>query len=182
MTHARPQINPGAGAFRRILSDQIARYPLMQVRDLYKLIHQAALGSEHAVRDPNSARAWFDREVKELGPGPADPMIDPISADGRIVRVHLRPFIQAGGDLEMLLDAFVRTANEYRGEITHLHEYVTAARQMAHAGLLPFAPTDLDEFFATMKKEQYPAAHHSSVYEATYHPAYRVVARDYLSL
>src|SRR5512136_1192132 len=129
-------------AIRCILSDHIARYPLMQVRDLYKLIHQAALGSEHAVRDLESARAWLDRELKDLGPGPADPLIDPISADGRIVRVHLRPFLHAHGDLTALLDAFVRTANEYRGDTKRLPEYATAAQQMAQAGLLPFVQTD----------------------------------------
>jgi len=37
--------------FQQILTDHLARYPLMRVEDIYKLVHQASLGSEHAVSD-----------------------------------------------------------------------------------------------------------------------------------
>ena len=35
--------------FQPIALDHCSRYPGLQVEDLYKLVHQAALGSEHAV-------------------------------------------------------------------------------------------------------------------------------------
>ena len=75
----------------KILQDHLARYPKMQARDVYKLLHQAAMGSEHAVTDIASARAWLERELAEIGPGPAEPLVDPISPDGQIARIHLRP-------------------------------------------------------------------------------------------
>jgi len=178
--NAHAQLQSDDAAFRRILGDQLARYPLMQVQDLYKLIHQAAMGSEHAVRDVASAQAWLDREVRELGEGPAEPALDPISGDGQIVRVHLRPYIQMQGDLDLLLRAFVRTANEYRGEVARLRAYAASAGQMADAGLMPFAGAQWAEFCATLGREGYPAMHHSTVYEAAYHPAYRVVAREFV--
>ena len=43
-------------AFRRILSDQVVRYPWLEVQDLYKLIYQAGMGSEHACQDIVAAR------------------------------------------------------------------------------------------------------------------------------
>ena len=46
--------------------------------------------------------------------------IDPISEDGRIVRVHLRPLVRLGLPAESLLDAFLRTAAEFHGNISTL--------------------------------------------------------------
>ena len=103
--------------FETILREHFARYPSMQIQDVYKLIHQAALGSEHAISRSESARKWMERELAEMGEGSDEPAVDPISEDGQIVRVHLGPFVAQGGNPETLLDAFIRTANEYRGEV-----------------------------------------------------------------
>jgi hypothetical protein len=87
-----------------ILRSHFSRYPLMQVQDLYKLLHQAALGSEHAVRNPETARNWLTRELAEMGDGPPEPLFDPISPGGEIARVHLRPFVAGGHNPDALLD------------------------------------------------------------------------------
>jgi len=103
-----------ASKFRRILENHFLRYPQMQIADLYKLLHQAALGSEHAVRDERVARDWLEDELVEMGDGPDDPLMDPLTPDGQILRVHLRPYRRAGKKSEMLLKAFIQTANEWR--------------------------------------------------------------------
>lgn len=59
----------------------------------------------------------------QLGDEDAEPAIDRISADGQIVRVHLRPFLTENGDPEALLTAFVRTANEFHGDEQVLKNY-----------------------------------------------------------
>lgn len=162
-------------AFDQILKKHIERYPVMQIRDLYKLIHQAAMGSEHAVRDLDGARGWMNRELSEMGDGPLEPVIDPISEDGQIVRVHLRPFVAQGGDVESLLKAFVRTANEYRGTIETFERYWQVA-----SNELDFPRAEMDAFIAAMKTAGYPAVHHTPAFEETYRPAYRVVWIEFL--
>lgn len=154
-----------------ILRSHISRYPALEMQDLYKLLHQAALGSEHAFIDPEIARNWLTRELAEMGQGPMESMVDPISADGAIARIHLRPFIAAGHDLELLLGAFVRTAKEHHGDVRLLEEAWQVAVSMAH-----FPADKADEFIQSMKTKNYPAVHHSSEYERLYRPAYRVVA------
>lgn len=144
------------------------------MQDVYKLLHQAALGSEHAVSDCESARRWLIRELAEMGEGILEPLADPISPDGKIVRVHLRPFVTAGYDLDLLLDAFVRTANEYRGKVRLLEQYWQAV-----AGLAGFAPREMDDFIGALKEKNYPAVHHSVKYNELYRPAYRVVSLDF---
>src|SRR3954454_8185237 len=77
----------------QLLSSHLQRYPRMQLEDIYKLLHQAAMGPEHAVQDPALARARLLEEMQQLTSSPADPLVDPISPDGRLARVHLRAYV-----------------------------------------------------------------------------------------
>lgn len=154
-----------------IINFHLSRYPAMQIQDLYKLIYQAAMGSEHAITDLEAVRIWFARELTELNDGPAEPLIDPISANGDIVRVHLRPFVASGHDPDLLLKAFIRTAHEYHGEIRMLEQYWQAAVDVAI-----FPAAQMNEYIRSMKEKNYPAVHHSPAYKQHYRPAYRIVA------
>jgi hypothetical protein len=163
-----------------ILVDHAMRYPLMLKADLYKLIHQAALGSAHAVRDRQAALDSLQGEASDLGAGPDDPLLDPISPDGQILRVHLRPYLQAGKDLETLLQAFIRTANEWQGSITNLKEYGAIAVRVAETWAGPTRQKDIADYFAGMELQGFPCLHHSKEYNRLYRPAYRVIARQFL--
>ena len=88
--------------FQSIVIVHCSRYPELQVEDLYKLTHQAALGSEHAVDDITTARQWLVRELDQLPESSVELLFEEISPDKSIVRVHLKPYFEAGGDLEDL--------------------------------------------------------------------------------
>jgi hypothetical protein len=154
-----------------VIKSHISRYPVLQIQDLYKLLHQASMGSEHGVPDLDTARNWLTRELFEMGEGFSEPLMDPISADGEIVRVHLRPYISAGYAPDLLLDAFVRTANEYKGDARTLEIYWQAATKMGC-----YSSVEMDEFFDPMKTRDFPPVHHSSEYVHIVCPAYRVMA------
>ena len=167
-------------SLHRILADQITRYPQMEIQDLYKLLLQAVNGSEHAISSLDTARSWLHRELENLPEGPVEPVIDVISPDDSIVRVNLRPFIQSGGDPSSLLDAFIRTANEYRGTRELLWLYWSFAERLAEAGELPFKQDDMQAFYKRVEEGGFPAVHHTSRYEEAYRPAYRVIKQEYL--
>lgn len=164
-----------------IINNHIFRYPKMQIEDLYKLCHHACMGSEHAITNKSGVRDWLTRELEEMGPGPDDPLIDEIASDGRIIRVHLRPFVRAGGDPETLLDAFLKTANEFEKDETLMRSYGGVVHKMYEAGELPRSLSVFNQFFTQKLKEGFPAVHHSPIYEVAYRPAYRVVARALFS-
>ena len=166
----------------RILTAQVRRYPRLQIEDLCKLLHQASMGSEHAVSDEDGVRAWLQQELAVMGDGPEEPLVDEISPTGDIVRVHLRPYATAGRDPQGLLHAFLRTAREYRGSTEQFRKYGEVAEAMATSGLLPFEPGQITEFMRRMEDEGFPAVHHSDTYGRLYQPAYRVVARRFLGL
>lgn len=156
-----------------VVRSHLVRYPEMQIQDTYKLIHQAVMGSGHAVSNSEAARLWLERELTEMGEGIPEPLIDPISADGEMVRVHLRPFLAQGGDPQKLLSAFLHTANEFRGdEATLKREWDIATRMEI------FPPAEMDDFIRSMPG--YPAAHHSAIFTRRYRPAYRVILQKYL--
>jgi len=162
-------------AFRAVLLRQFARHPRMEAQDVYKLVHQAMLGSRHAGLDSAMAAAWLDREVADLGTGPDEPVVDTISGDGRMVRVNLRPFLASGGDRAALVLAFIRTAREHVGSAEDLGRQLGYAERMGDAGLIPVSRPSLHAFFETMRSRGYPAVEHSAAYLAAYRPAYRVV-------
>lgn len=168
----------GRDDFEAIVARHLDRYPAMELVDVYKLAHQACLGSEHAVPDRARAERWLEHEIAQLGDGPPEPMLDPISTDGRVLRVHLRPFLAAGGDACELLDAFVRTANEFRGSVERLRSCWARVEAMAAAEVVPFRQDAAAALGRRMEAIGYPALHHSDAYQRAYRPAYRVVTRE----
>ena len=165
---------------RDILTDHARRYPRWQLDDVYKLVHQGALGSEHAVSDEAHARSWLVREVAEMRPGPDEPLVDPISPDGAIVRVHLRPYARLGLDVEQLLQAFLRTAREFRGSPREVERGLIEVARLAREGPLAFHEADILGILSRTRAGGFPALRHSAVFRAEYRPAYRVVARGAL--
>lgn len=165
---------------RSILTQHARRYPKWAVADLFKLIHQAATGSEHALSDEAQARDWLKRELAQLGPGPDEPLLDPISPEGRVVRIHLRPFTRRHLDAEALLQAFILTANAFPPAPDRLLEYAAVAGQLAQEALLPFSAKRVSRYLGDWRAAGFPAVHHSRRYTENYLPAYRVVARAFL--
>ena len=165
---------------RHILITHSNRYPRWSVVDLYKLIYQAAMGSDHAVFDEADARKWLLEEIRNLGSVPEDPLVDSISPVGTVVRVHLRPFVRAGKNAEQLLNAFLHTAREFHGLVQHLESYSRDAVQEATEGVFPFGADELAAYLGQMKENGFPAVHHSPSFETIYRPAYRVVTRNSL--
>lgn len=162
------------------LLHHLARYPAMQLQDVYKLIHQAALGSEHALRDLEMARQRLAGEWAGAPEESSAPLLEPLSEETGIVRVHLGPYKAAGGDPASLLQAFVRTAREHPRQPALLESYWAVAVDLATNGKIPFSAAGLLEFFAPLQTQGFPAVHHSPAYVRLYHPAYRVIQKEYL--
>ena len=166
----------------QLLAQHFERYPRIQLDDIYKLLHQAALGPGHAVKDAAIARAWLEKEAAELGAGPVEPEKDVISPDGRLTRVHLRSWVAAGRSLDELNRAFVETANSYPPSRERLEKFCGCLGDLAATGGIPFAKKEVVEYFDRIAQASYPVVHHSTTYTDAYKPAYRVVAIDCLKL
>ena len=163
-------------AWVQLVRSQLARYPAMQPADAYKLLHQATMGSEHAMPSRAMAEQWMTRERAQLLPGPGEPMVDTLGAGGAFVRINLRPFLAAGGSPDSLVNAFVRTAEVAARDTVQLGCALNAVRRMAQDHEVGWPADSVDRMYREAAVAGYPAMHHSAAYEATYHPAYRVVS------
>ena len=172
-----------AGRYAPLLQWHTAKYPEMEVEDVYKLVHQSVAGPAHAIEDPDMARQWLDREWDGLdGPFGEEEMFEPLSGNGLLVRVNLRPWRAADRDPAVVLNAFVKTAGTLPPDTARIRaelDAISACADRIAAGLGSTAST-IQSFFSDRARDGYPAIHHSKSYERAYRPAYRVVIRSYL--
>jgi hypothetical protein len=168
---------PDGGAWTTLLVDHARRYPLMGTADVYKLLHQATMGSAHVAPNRDIPAAWLRAELSEMGEGPPEPLIDPLGETGRVVRIHLRSFIAQGGDAEQLLGAFVETASAVPPDPAALRCALDVAlRTREHLSAASWSASEFSGYIAARAGEGYPAVHHSEGFASTYRPAYRVIA------
>lgn len=150
------------------------------MRDAYKWLFQATLGGEHAAPDPADARAWLDDEWKTLtAPAAGEVEWEPLTADGGIGRLNLRPYRARGGDPRRLAEAFVRSAERFHpAKEAFLSAWADLGARLRHApaGALTYAAWQAMDREAV--KTGYAAVHHSETYTRAMSPAYRVLLRD----
>lgn len=148
------------------------------IEDAYKWLFHATQGGEHAIMSPDGPRAWLDREWKTLTePDKSEPLVEPLRPDGKVVRLHLRPYRARGGNKDALLAAFIASAKGFRADRTGfvaVWEALGASLQKAPAPphLTAAAWSRLD---AETRPRGFPALHHGARYEKAARPAYRVL-------
>jgi len=168
-----------ANAVRSVAFD-FAEHPEAEAADLYKFLHQAIYGPGHAISDPDAAARWLTRELGELGP----PLVGEVACEvlgGRpiLVRVNLRPFVAGGGDATELLDAFVATAGEVRGDPRQMGEALEIVVKWLRSDGRRNLADALQRLGDELAPKDYPAIHHSDAYVEAYRPAYRVITSEH---
>jgi len=165
-----------------LTSQHIARYPNLELIDLYKLLHQSALGASHASAADDILEKEFNLEWDNLTGVHVEPAIDPISPDGKIARIHLRSYLSQDFSKDDLLMAFIRTANAHNGSQEKLKKFCNCLRDLSKAKQLPFNPEDTEAFLNDVENKDYPTLRHSNIFKKEYEPSYRIVHLDYLLL
>lgn len=151
--------------------------PAMRIEDAYKWLFHATLGGEHAVRDDSGPRAWMDREWSGLGaPTPGEPLVVALTPDRRLLRVHLRPYRALGGDRDMLLALFVRSAERFRGDRREFRAtWEALGHRLARRPWRHLTASAWRRLDRRIRPGGYPAIDHSTAYLRRYDPAYRVI-------
>lgn len=163
-----------------IIKRQCELYPQMKVQDLYKLLYQAAMGPGHAVKNEGIVTKWLDDEITFMEHYEDKDIIEVLNGASGLVKVNLRPYLSKGGSKDKLLEAFIRTANDFVPDKEKLHDYLRVAELLAENGMIGFDFKELKEFFFNAEKDGYPAIHHSEIYRSEYKPAYRVLQKRFL--
>ena len=167
-------------AVEKLLTSHFRLRPLMRATDFYKLIYQGVFGVSHIITE--GAWGWLEKEAEDLNlqEHPEEPLLEEVSADGKMVRVNLRPYMRQGLPLGGLFAAMEETSRA-EGSSEEFKEAWTVFKALAASGRLKVDVGEFEALDDELRREGCRPHHHSETYRDAYHPAYRVVTRKSLA-
>ena len=160
---------------------QLQNYPKSRLLDIYKSCFQTYMGAEHLVSDRQMVTAYLDEELNTTSLDDLMPWYyEPCGIEGNYVRVSLRTVKEGISQENLLLDAFIRSANnKERPSIDswreQWHKIIGTIEQMNLN--LPSYSEDKQFIDSILSAGKY-AISHSPDYREAYHPHYRIVERN----
>lgn len=152
-------------------------YPEARLQDIYKSFYQDHFGPGHLITDTAMVRHYLYSELSENDLS-CPIYYEPTGCEGRFVRVFLSAVADSLVSAEELLDAFVRSANEFQEPQTEwVTEWADIVRTIRESKIAVEGFVE-DEPAMTEAARNNQAMHHSRAYNAAYHPHYRIVRRD----
>jgi hypothetical protein len=152
----------------------------MQPRDVYKLVFQGVMGSEHLISSPEGFIKYLDEELEPLMPEPAERLFEPIRPDRTLLRINLRPYkaLQLGTDI--LIPPLLETARSFLGDPSQLKAvWMDFVQSCGDGQITNFDIAEIHQFTVWLDGRGFPAIHHSEVYNREYQPAYRLISAQY---
>ena len=167
-----------AQGIEKFVKWKMETYPESRLLDIYKSCFQDYMGAEHLVSDSERVKAYLDQELETTTLDELMPWYyEPCGIDSNYYRVSIRAIKEDIISEEMLLDAFVRSANSVERPSVESwrdrwHVIIGTIDKM-HLDLPHY---DEDKVFidSILSVGKY-AISHSPEYRETYHPHYRIV-------
>ncbi len=159
---------------------QMETYPESRLLDIYKSYFQDYMGAEHLVSDSERVKAYLDEELETTSLDDLLPWsYEPCGIDSNYYRVSIRTIKENDISEEMLLDAFVRSANSVERPSVESwrdrwHVIIGTIDQMNLA--LPHYEEDKQFIDSVLSVGKY-AVSHSPEYREAYRPHYRIVEK-----
>ena len=161
---------------RELLIEHYNTYPRLEVSDIFKFIFQSAFGCEHLVSSEERALNYIKEELKRVSVDES-PRVDKL--DGNYSRVYLS-CLNDEVTPEVMAKYFCLSAKIEPDGKEKLLEKIAVARELILDGTIALSLSDFDELHERWREAGYPAIHHSEAFREAYHPAYRVIANEYL--
>ena len=163
------------------VTGMLEQYPQARLLDIYKSCFQDYMGAEHLIGDTASVRDYLQQELDMTEVDDLQPWYyEPCGTGGNYVRVSLRAVKEGYISEDMLIDAFIASANN--GERPSVEKW--AARWQEIIGTidsmgisLPHYEQDKKSIEEVLALGRY-AISHSPNYREAYAPHYRIVRRD----
>lgn len=159
------------------LLEQCARYPALRPQDLLKAMHQSVMGCGHLVQPEPEGLPRLCRELSGAG---AAAEIESLGQN--YCRVPLGLLHTTDLTPETFFQAFLLSAREPVGTAADLDAQLRALLTLSAQGRLPFPHEELVQAAAAWRSAGYPPCSHSAAFRAAYHPAYRILHRDFARL
>jgi len=164
-----------------LIAAHIQRYPVLEVTDIYKLLHQSAFGAGYRVPSRKHAREWLDHEAGIADEPPATALLESVHPEEAFVRLHLTPYLAQGGNLAGLLDAYIRSSEHESGSAAAMDARWSVFEAMVQADPAwqrLFSLRQIGMLRAAHRTDDWAAVHHSPAFIQTYRPTYRILSVD----
>ena len=163
--------------WKNIWMRQKSLYPSARLQDLIKALHQACLGCGHLILDEAGS---FARLQGEWEGAPVTGRLSEELSEG-FVRLHLGDAREGNIRPETVQKLFSLSARIRTGGEDAFLKALDEIRQAVGTGESP--ADEEDRAFLSAYLPKAPAMlSHSKQFRALYHPAYRVIAREFSSL
>ncbi len=170
-----------SGSLLTFLQQHLSWYPLMELRDVYKLLYQGVLGAEHLMPSRDEYTRYLRAEFEPLQADPAQRLLEPIRPDGALYRLNLRLFKARQQGLDQLISYLLETAQIITGTRAELlAAWDEFTRLCLQGQIQQFDTETIEQFSQWLEQVEYPALHHSETYSREYRPAYRLIAAPFI--
>ena len=165
---------------RGFVSRQMETYPESRLLDIYKSCFQDYMGAEHLVSERQRVKAYLDEELQTTSLDDLMPWYyESCGVNGQYIRVSIRAIKENLITEDLLLDAFIRSANsEKRPSVEswrdEWHKIISTIDQMELG--LPRLGQDRAFIDSILTVGKY-AISHSPEYREAYRPHYRIVEK-----
>ena len=163
------------------VNSQMQTYPKSRLLDIYKSCFQDYMGAEHLVSDRARVKAYLDEELELTSIESLMPWYyEPCGIDSSYYRVSIKVVKKGIVTEDMLLDAFIRSANaKNRPSVESWRErwHVIIGTIDSMRLNLPYYDSDKQFIDNILNAGKY-AISHSSDYRQAYRPHYRIVERS----
>lgn len=159
---------------KKALLDHCAKYPHIQIQDIFKFLHQSASGCEHLLSDEQAALQRIRTEAQEnrtFLQAPVEPL------DGDFCRVNLSALNDGLCD-KTLARLFMLSAQPVENATDALQEKLQVLLSLCESGALPFDAQQMRKEIQTWQENGFCACRHSDAFRNAYKPAYRVIKND----
>jgi hypothetical protein len=164
-----------------LLKQHLSWYPLMESRDIYKLLYQGVMGSEHLISSPEAFSQYLVEEFEPLPLDLSERLLEPVRPDRTLFRVNLRAYKCHQQQVDLLIPALLETAQAFSGDLGEMRaawtDFVQSCEQ---GGVTNFDLRQVHQFTARLEELGFPAAHHSEAYNREYQPAYRLISDQFI--
>ncbi len=166
-------------SYESSIKAMMSRYPESTLKDIYKSFFQDRLGPGHLVNDTNRVAQYLTRELQE-GNFSSLWQVEPTGCDTNFYRVSLALVADSTIPEILLLNAFIRSANEHKPITIEewRNEWNTIIQTIDKMDLsLPNYAEDKEEIQERLAQGKY-IGHHSSQYRNAYSPHYRIISKE----
>lgn len=157
--------------FCTLLLEHYARYPKLEMEDVFKFMHQGAMGPGHLISSAKDAEEGILRETENATDSAPYP-IENLGAFSRVPLLSLKP--------ETLGKLLFLSANGEAAGKESLLENIGTVRALIKEKKLPFSLEAFDKKAEKWEADGFCPVHHSETFRTLYAPFYRVICSRFV--